>query len=83
MMFARLDFSTFLINYVVLEIFLIINPTKNFLLQFVVGTSVYLLDYKAFLLLLEYLYRRVATTHDLNAILYPPSSENTVRCIAV
>ena len=31
----------------------------------------------------EYLYRRVATTHDLNAILYPPSSENTVRCIAV
>ena len=32
---------------------------------------------------LEYLYRRVATTHDLNAILYPPSSENTVRCIAV
>ena len=32
---------------------------------------------------IEYLYRRVATTHDLNAILYPPSSENTVRCIAV
>ena len=32
---------------------------------------------------LEYLYRRVATTHDLNAILFPPSSENTVRCIAV
>ena len=31
----------------------------------------------------EYLYRRVATTHDLNAILFPPSSENTVRCIAV
>ena len=30
-----------------------------------------------------YLYRRVATTHDLNAILYPPSSENTVHCIAV
>ena len=32
---------------------------------------------------IEYLYRRVATTHDLNAILYPPSSENTVRYIAV
>ena len=32
---------------------------------------------------LEYLYRRVASTHDLNAILFPPSSENTVRCIAV
>ena len=31
----------------------------------------------------EYLYRRVASTHDLNAILFPPSSENTVRCIAV
>ena len=30
-------------------------------------------------LYLEYLYRRVATTHDLNAILFPPSSENTVR----
>ena len=26
---------------------------------------------------------RVATTHDLNAILFPPSSENAVRCIAV
>ena len=34
-------------------------------------------------IVLEYLYRRVATTHDLNAILYPQSSENTVRCIAV
>ena len=32
---------------------------------------------------LEYLYRRVATTHDLNAILFPRSSENTVRCKAV
>ena len=31
----------------------------------------------------EYLYRRVASTHDLNAILFPPSSENTVHCIAV
>ena len=26
---------------------------------------------------------RVMPTHDLNAILYPPSSENTVRCIGV
>ena len=26
---------------------------------------------------------RVMPTHDLNAILYPPSSENTVGCIAV
>ena len=26
---------------------------------------------------------RVATTHDSNAILFVPSSENTVRCIAV
>ena len=34
--------------------------------------------------LLEYLYTyRVMSTHDLNAILYPPSSENTVGCIAV
>ena len=33
---------------------------------------------------LEYLYTyRVASTHDLNAILFPPSSENTVGCIAV
>ena len=33
---------------------------------------------------LEYLYTfRVTPTHDLNAILYPPSSENTVGCIAV
>ena len=29
------------------------------------------------------LINRVATTHDLKAILFPPSSENTVRCIAV
>ena len=35
-------------------------------------------------LALEYLYTyRVASTHDLNAILFPPSSEHTVRCIAV
>ena len=34
--------------------------------------------------LLEYLYTyRVASTHDLNAILFPPSSEHTVRYIAV
>ena len=26
---------------------------------------------------------RVASTHDLNAILFPPNSDNTVRCIAV
>ena len=33
---------------------------------------------------LEYLHTyRVASTHDLNAILFPPSSEHTVRCIAV
>ena len=32
--------------------------------------------------LLVYTYR-VASTHDLNAILFPPSSENTVGCIAV
>ena len=32
---------------------------------------------------LEYLYTyRVASTHDLNAILFPPSSEHTVRCSA-
>ena len=32
----------------------------------------------------EYLFTyRVASTHDLNAILFPPSSENTVGCIAV
>ena len=32
----------------------------------------------------EYLYTyRVSSTHDLNAILFPPSSENTVGCIAV
>ena len=31
-----------------------------------------------------YLYTyRVMPTHDSNAILYPPSSENTVGCIAV
>ena len=28
-------------------------------------------------------FHRVATTHDLNAILFLPSSENTVRCTAV
>ena len=33
---------------------------------------------------LVYLYTyRVMPTHDLNAILYPPSSEYTVGCIAV
>ena len=33
---------------------------------------------------LEYLFSiRVATTRDLNAMLFPPSSENTMRCIAV
>ena len=32
---------------------------------------------------LVYLFIRVTPTDDLNAILYPPSSENTVRCIAV
>ena len=32
----------------------------------------------------EYLYTyRVASTHDLNAILFPRSSEHTDRCIAV
>ena len=25
----------------------------------------------------------IAPTHDLNAILFPPNSDNTVRCIAV
>ena len=29
------------------------------------------------------IFYRVMPTHDLNAILYPPSSENTVGCIAV
>ena len=33
---------------------------------------------------LEYTWiNRVAPTHDLNAILFPPNSESTVRCIAV
>ena len=45
------------------------------------GPALQLMGYHAYSLLgQEYLYRRVATTHDLNAILFPPSLENTVRC---
>ena len=32
---------------------------------------------------LEYLDKQSNATHDLNAILFPPSPDNTVRCIAV
>ena len=43
-MFARLDFPRFVVGktYIVLETFLIMNPKKHFLLQFLVGPSVYL-----------------------------------------
>ena len=44
----------------------------------------YTLDGSIEYLVVEYMYTfRVTPTHDLNAILYPPSSENTVGSIAV